>query len=826
MGKVKGKHRLDKYYHLAKEHGYRSRAAWKLVQLDSKFGFLRSARSVLDLCAAPGGWMQVAVERVPVGSFVIGVDLDPIRPIRGAIAIQEDITTTKCRAAVKNLMAENGCKAFDLVLHDGSPNVGGAWAKEATGQNALVIDSVKLAAELLAPRGTFVTKVFRSQDYSAVVYCLKQLFEKVEVDKPLASRSASAEIYVLGFRYKAPAKIDPRLLDVKHLFERGKDPPKVVDVLRGTKQKRHRDGYEDGDTTLRKVSSAADFIWSKTPLEILGSVTTITFEDPASLPIRDHNMTTEEVKALCDDLRVLGKQDFKHLLKWRMHIRKALSPSQKTTSASKETGDEMEDEDQKVLNEMEELTYAMEWKKKRTKKLLAKRRAKDKARKALGMQEDTIVDGYTDQELFSLSSIKGKKDLVAVDNNEYDDEAGEAGTSDNEESHDVAYDGTSTDADSDEERRRYDEQVEQLLDEAYEQFVMKKEGKAKQRKRAKQNQDDQLFEDGNDDDAIHSDQDSDNDRGVREANPLVVPLVEDMPTQEEIAAKWFSQDVFAEHDEEEDLGTFDSDDEMQLDGPGESLKRKADDGLKEQLRGPKKKAASTLQHAQVSKPNEDFEIVPAPPTDSSDSSSSDDSDEDEIETKAEILAYAKKMLRKKQREEIFDDAYNKYMFHDVGLPKWFADEEKKHYQPMKPVTKEEVAAMRAQFKEIDARPAKKVAEAKARKKRATFRKLEKVRKKANSISDQADISDRSKRKMIEQLYNKATPKRPKKEYVVSKKGVQVKAGKGKVLVDRRMKKDARSHGMSKQGKGKKGIQKGKGSVGKRGKVGRKENRRK
>ncbi|XP_071935430.1 adoMet-dependent rRNA methyltransferase spb1-like [Coffea arabica] len=827
MGKVKGKHRLDKYYHLAKEHGYRSRAAWKLVQLDSKFGFLRSARSVLDLCAAPGGWMQVAVERVPVGSFVIGVDLDPIRPIRGAIAIQEDITTPKCRAAVKNLMAENGCKAFDLVLHDGSPNVGGAWAKEATGQNALVIDSVKLAAELLAPKGTFVTKVFRSQDYSAVVYCLKQLFEKVEVDKPLASRSASAEIYVLGFRYKAPAKIDPRLLDVKHLFERGKDPPKVVDVLRGTKQKRHRDGYEDGDTTLRKVSSAADFIWSEAPLEILGSVTTITFEDPASLPIKDHNMTTEEVKALCDDLRVLGKQDFKHLLKWRMHVRKALSPSQKSTSASKETGDEMEeDEDQKVLNEMEELTYAMERKKKRAKKLLVKRRAKDKARKALGMQVDATLDGYTDQELFSLSSIKGKKDLVAVDNNEYDDEAGEAGTSDNEESHDEAYDGTSSNADSDEERRRYDEQVEQLLDEAYEQFVVKKEGKAKQRKRAKQNQDDQLFEDGNDDDAIHSDQDSDNDRGVREVNPLVVPLVEDMPTQEEIAAKWFSQDVFAEDDEEEDLGTVDSDDEMQLDGPGESLKRKADDGLKEQLRGPEKKAASTLQHAQVSKSNEDFEIVPAPATDSSDSSSSDDSDEDEIETKAEILAYAKKMLRKKQREEILDDAYNKYMFHDVGLPKWFVDEEKKHYQPIKPVTKEEVAAMRAQFKEIDARPAKKVAEAKARKKRATFRKLEKVRKKANSISDQADISDRSKRKMIEQLYSKATPKRPKKEYVVSKKGVQVKAGKGKVLVDRRMKKDARSHGMSKQGKGKKGIQKGKGSAGKRGKVGRKENKRK
>lgn len=170
MGKVKGKHRLDKYYHLAKEHGYRSRAAWKLVQLDAKFTFLRSSRSVLDLCAAPGGWMQVAVERVPVGSLVIGVDLDPIRPIRGAIGIQEDITQSKCRASIKRLLSENGSRAFDLVLHDGSPNVGGAWAKEATSQNALVIDSVKLATEFLAPKGTFITKVFSAFSVSIVNY--------------------------------------------------------------------------------------------------------------------------------------------------------------------------------------------------------------------------------------------------------------------------------------------------------------------------------------------------------------------------------------------------------------------------------------------------------------------------------------------------------------------------------------------------------------------------------------------------------------------------------------------------------------------------------
>lgn len=262
------------------------------------------------------------------------------------------------------------------------------------------------------------------------------------------------------------------------------------------------------------------------------------------------------------------------------------------------------------------------------------------------------------------------------------------------------------------------------------------------------------------------------------------------PSQEEISNKWFSQDIFAAAAEEGDLEKSDDseEDEMQVDQPKDSRLSLPDEVVKDKKAG------------QASKEKEDFEIVPAPSTDTSDSSSSDESDDD-VETKAEILACAKKMLRKKQREQILDDAYNKYMFDDEGLPQWFMDEERRHRQPIKPVTKEEIAAMRAQFKEINARPAKKVAEAKARKKRVAMRKLEKVRKKANSISDQADVSDRSKRKMIDQLYKKAMPKKPQKEYVVAKKGVQVKAGKGKVLVDRRMKKDVRKHGMGKAGKG-------------------------
>ncbi|KAI8002160.1 AdoMet-dependent rRNA methyltransferase SPB1 [Camellia lanceoleosa] len=89
---------------------------------------------VIDLYATLGGWMQVSIECIPVGSLVICFDLIFIRPIRGAISVEEDITKPQCRAIINRLMAENGCRAFDLVLHDGSQNAGGAWTQETTSQ--------------------------------------------------------------------------------------------------------------------------------------------------------------------------------------------------------------------------------------------------------------------------------------------------------------------------------------------------------------------------------------------------------------------------------------------------------------------------------------------------------------------------------------------------------------------------------------------------------------------------------------------------------------------------------------------------------------------
>lgn len=107
---------------------------------------------------------------------------------------------------------------FDVVVCDGAPNVGGAWSSEAYSQAALVLEACKLATEFLAPKGLFLTKVFRSAEYHALLYAFGQLFERVESTKPVASRSTSAEIYVACHGYRAPGRLDRRLLDPAHVF--------------------------------------------------------------------------------------------------------------------------------------------------------------------------------------------------------------------------------------------------------------------------------------------------------------------------------------------------------------------------------------------------------------------------------------------------------------------------------------------------------------------------------------------------------------------------------------------------------------------------------
>jgi len=337
--KKTGKGRLDKYYYMAKDQGYRSRSAFKLVQLAKKYDFLSKSTVCIDLCGAPGGWAQVAQKQMPSKSLIICVDLMPIKAIYGVVGLQGDITTQKCRLALKK---EMGGKQADCVLNDGAPNVGAAWAKDAFMQNELTLHACKLACEFLRPGGSFVTKVFRSSDYNSLLYVFQQLFNKVDATKPQASRDVSAEIFVLCTGFKA-GKLDPRLFDPKWVFMEAQDEEdkkkstgaNLNDAVKYGMKKR-RGGYDEGDEY--RTISAHKFMQDPNSVHSVCNNNAIVFDEESEYLLK-HELTDEEIKECCKDLKVLGKKDLGKIIKWRAKIRREQERAKnKEIKAAKKAG--------------------------------------------------------------------------------------------------------------------------------------------------------------------------------------------------------------------------------------------------------------------------------------------------------------------------------------------------------------------------------------------------------------------------------------------------------------------------------------------------------
>lgn len=188
----------DPYVAEAQRLGYRSRAAFKLIELDDRFRLLLPGRRVVDLGCAPGGWTQVAVDRVGARGAVVGMDLSETAPIAGATILRADIHDS---AAVTAIRAELGDLA-DLVMSDMAPSTTGHAATDHLRIVALAEAAFSVAGQILKPGGAFVVKVFHGGAEGALLAQLKGAFAELRHAKPPASRAQSAETYVVakGFR--------------------------------------------------------------------------------------------------------------------------------------------------------------------------------------------------------------------------------------------------------------------------------------------------------------------------------------------------------------------------------------------------------------------------------------------------------------------------------------------------------------------------------------------------------------------------------------------------------------------------------------------------
>jgi AdoMet-dependent rRNA methyltransferase SPB1 len=833
------KGRLDKWYRLAKEKGYRARAAFKLIQLNKRYGFLEKSRVLLDLCAAPGSWCQVASEAMPVNSIIVGVDLAPIKAIPRVITFQGDITTDKCRATIRSHLKT--WKA-DTVLHDGAPNVGTSWVQDSFNQAELTLQAMRLAADFLVEGGTFVTKVFRSKEYNKLLWVFNQLFGRVEATKPPSSRNVSAEIFVVCRDFKAPKKVDPRFFDPRSVFAEIAEaaPDNEAKVFNPEVKKRKREGYEEGDYIQHKELPATDFIQSSNPIEILGGTNRLTFTqrgngDVALAALEKLPETTAEIRQCCEDLRVLGKKEFRLLLKWRLRVREVFGfPSKKTqqpTLAEEVAKVESMDKELELQKDLQAMKDKESAQKKRDRRKENERKQKEIVRMQLNMtapmdigleQAGPVGEGS----VFALKSvdktealsriIKGKMAVIADAEARKDRDSGIGSSGE-------------TDDESDEEEDR----LERELDAMYEDYQdrTRQADAIARAKRAREGIEDgewdgvSASEHGNDisddDSLLEEGSGSDEDDDAKEEKPsLLTDLDGSSATANgglsKRARAFFSQEIFQgisgllgvgdEGAPVEDIsndGTAGIDQARVTADSSRQIQKANDVAISKATTRTVTEAIESSEGQEGS--NDGFEVVKRAKEDDWEEKGKRRADGrldiDIITAEAMTLAHSL-ATGEKSRYDVIDDGFNKHALRDRdGLPDWFIDDESKHDKPHRPITKAGAAAIKEKMRALNARPIKKVAEAKARKKLRAAQKIEKLKKKSEALVNDENLTEKDKATAITKMMSNAAKKKPRApiKVVVARgvnrgvKGRPQGVGKGRYkVVDPRMKKELRA----------------------------------
>ena len=188
-------HETDAHVRRARADGYRSRAVYKLAELDAKDALIARGATVLELGAAPGGWTQYALEKAGEGARVVASDILPMDPLAGVTFVQGDFTEAAVGAEIEAAIGTDGC---DLVISDMAPNLSGVAARDQARSIELAELALDTALRVLNPGGAFVVKAFQGEGFDAFVRAVRAAFESVRIRKPEASRSRSREVYLVA----------------------------------------------------------------------------------------------------------------------------------------------------------------------------------------------------------------------------------------------------------------------------------------------------------------------------------------------------------------------------------------------------------------------------------------------------------------------------------------------------------------------------------------------------------------------------------------------------------------------------------------------------
>jgi AdoMet-dependent rRNA methyltransferase SPB1 len=647
--------------------------------------------------------------------------------------------------------------------------------------------------------------------------------------------------------YKAPKRLDKRLLDPHYVFAElsGPNANNEAKVYNPEVKKRKRDGYEEGDYTQFKEMPASEFIQTEDPIAVLGSYNKLTLQQPlngdvALAALDKLPETTDEIRNCCSDLRVLGRKDFKLLLKWRLRVRSIFGLRTKETKETMAAEDPEEvaevesmDEELKIQEELQNMKDRENSKRKREKRKENERKQREIVRMQLNMtapmdigleESGPIGEGA----MFSLKKVdktdamrrlnRGKMIVpTQATQKEADSGFGSSGETDDE---------------SDPEEDRLERELESMYDQYKER---KAEVDAKYRaKKARKNFGDDEWDGLSGEEADEKDDSSeleeDDSSSDEEDEAPTEGLIRDLDSSKganglsKRATAFFNQDIFSGISgilpEQEDAAEDSADEEVNRDAAAimaqQAKNRKAEASAK-----PTKTEATKADSDSEMDDNEDgFEVVKRNEDDDWDKdtrradgrpgkcktsqtiarSTNSDTDIDIITAEAMTLAHALATGQKTTHDAI-DDGFNKYAFRDRdGLPDWFVEDESRHDKLQKPISKAAAQAIKEKMRAFNARPIKKVREAKARKKFKAAQRLEKLKKKSELLNNDENMTEKEKADSISRLISKAAkkPKKQQAKLVVARglnRGIKgrPKGIKGRYrIVDPRMKKELRA----------------------------------